>query len=553
MSIKKNTIFVIGHRNPDTDSIVAATAYAAFQNLLGHPEYVAARAGHLTPQTEYIYKKFGVPKPQYFHDMIPRAEFYMQEDIETVNEKESLWKAVSIMEKNQGAILPVVDDEGNYHCFLHYNSFAKNLLNSMNPTKKIGISTTINLIYQTLRAQLLYIEKGDQLFTGTIVCAVDDFESFKHHLDELANRDVILITGARNDVFEYALQKNVKAIIFSSGRLPKKEWTAEASKKGISVLSSPYDTSSTAMLITYSTPVSIMADRSIKPVSPNDTLRTVRPLLSESPSRALPVVDENNKVVGIISETDLSHDAKFQLALVDHNEKSQAVEGFEHYTLNAIIDHHRIGNLPTRRPITFLNMPVGSTSSIVTNLFFQRQLAIPVEIAQILLCGILSDTLILQSATTTDFDRELAEKLSDITGLDIQTLGREILHAGSRITDRSAKQIVQQDMKEYNEGKVKFTVSQIEVDHTAEILDRKAEFFGELDEQRKSHGSLFAALLVTDITRLSSQLFVSAEKSFLPVLNFPKTEDGLYFLKDVVSRKKQLIPMLTELIEKLDI
>ncbi len=553
MNIKKDTVFVIGHRNPDTDSIVAATAYARLQNLLGHPEYVPARAGHLTPQTEYIYKRFGIEKPRYFHDMVPRVEFYMQENVETVNEKESLWKAVAIMEKNQDAILPVVDDQGNYHCFLHYNSFAKKLLNSMNPTKKIGISTTINLIYQTLRAQLLYIEKGDQLFTGTIVCAVDDFESFKHHLDQHAHEDVILITGARSDVFDYALEKNVKAIIFSSGRLPKKEWTAEASKKGISVLSSPYDTSSTAMLITYSTPVSIMADRSIRPVLPSESVRLVRPLLQESPSRALPVVDENNKVVGIISESDLSRDAKFQIALVDHNEKTQAVEGVENYSLKAIIDHHRIGNMPTKRPITFMNMPVGSTASIITHLYFERQVAIPREIAQILLCGILSDTLILQSATTTDFDRELAEKLSDITGLDIQELGADILHAGSRVADRSAKQIVQQDMKEYNEGSVKFTVSQIEVDHTGEILERKDEFFNELETQRKSKGALFTALLVTDITRLSSELFVSAEKNFLSVLNFPKSDDGLYFLKDVVSRKKQLIPMLTELLEKVDL
>ena len=279
-------------------------------------------------------------------------------------------------------------------------------------------------------------------------------------------------------------------------------------------------------------------------------MKKIKPILHASPSRSLTVVDDDNKVVGMITENDLLHDALVEIALVDHNEVSQAAEGIEHYTIREIIDHHRIGTVTTRTPITFINKPVGSTSTIVANLYRESHVSIPLEIAQILLCGILSDTLILHSATTTDIDRETADYLSSITGLDVQSLGQDVLNAGSHIGARSAADVIKQDKKEYRDERNVYTVSQIEVDGTDELLARKQEFLDELEITRRSHGALFAALLVTDIARLSSLMLVSADKHFLPYITFPKQEDNVYFLKDVMSRKKQLIPLLSELIER---
>ena len=238
------------------------------------------------------------------------------------------------------------------------------------------------------------------------------------------------------------------------------------------------------------------------------------------------------------------------MILVDHNEMSQAVEGVENYRLLEVIDHHRVGNLATKYPITFINKPVGATSTLIASLFRENKISIPLEIASILLCAILTDTLILQSTTTTDIDREMAEYLSNITNLDIQSLGEEIISAGSRIGGRDASEVIRQDMKEYSEGKLVYTVSQIEVDNTNEILKRKKEFLQELEFERRSRKGLFSALLVTDIASLSSILLIEAEKDFLPFIAYPKREENVYYLKDIVSRKKQLIPMISEVVSQ---
>ncbi|MCR5724631.1 MAG: putative manganese-dependent inorganic diphosphatase [Treponema sp.] len=544
------TIYVIGHRNPDTDAIVAATAYARLQNLLGHNEYVAARAGHLTPQTEYIYNRFNMEKPVYFHDMLPKVAFYMKDRVETVSDDTSLWAAVNLMEKTNDKVLAVVDHSGCYKALLHYNAFACNILGKMNPEKKMAVSTSIALIRDTLGAQPLFETKTQDIFKGTILCAVNNFESFKKHLDEHASENVIVITGDRDDVQQYCVEKGVKAIVLTSGFLPKKELTASAASKGINVLSSPFDTSSTATLIMYSTPVSVMADSSILPVRPSDYVQKIKQPLRQSPSRSLPVIDENDKLIGIINENDLLQEANAELVLVDHNERTQAVEGSENYIIRTIIDHHRIGGVVTRYPITFVNKPVGSTSTLVAGLYRENHVSIPVDIAQILLCGILSDTLILQSATVTDIDRETAEYLSNIANIDIQELGHDILSAGSRVENRTAAQIIKQDMKEYTEGKITYTVSQVEVEGSREIMERKDEFLKELEFERRSHKALFSVLLITDIGKLNSEMLIDCNKAFLPFITFQKIDDNTYFLKDVVSRKKQLIPMLTEQLSK---
>ncbi|MDE7227118.1 MAG: putative manganese-dependent inorganic diphosphatase [Treponemataceae bacterium] len=546
----KQTVYVIGHRNPDTDSVVAAIAYARLKNLQGHAEYVAARAGHLSPQTDYILKRFNVPKSQYFHDLQPRVEFYMPEGTETVLEDKSVWSAVEKLQKNGWHSMPVVDGEGRYKALLHYSGFAKNILDILNPERQTAITTSVELIRETLDAQPLCVRDDREVFKGLVLVADDSLETFKKIFESHLSEKVIVVTGDRTDIQDYCIENGVRALVIVSSLVPTKEIIAKAEKKKIPMLLSSYDTSSTVLLTTYSSPVAIMADTDVPAVHKNDSVKKIRPILHASPSRSLTVVDDDNKVVGMITENDLLHDALVEIALVDHNEVSQAAEGIEHYTIREIIDHHRIGTVTTRTPITFINKPVGSTSTIVANLYRENHVSIPLEIAQVLLCGILSDTLILHSATTTDIDRETADYLSSITGLDVQTLGQDVLNAGSHIGARSAADVIKQDKKEYRDERNVYTVSQIEVDGTDELLARKQEFLDELEITRRSHGALFAALLVTDIARLSSLMLVSADKRFLPYITFPKQEDNVYFLKDVMSRKKQLIPLLSELIER---
>ncbi len=550
----KNTTYVFGHKNPDTDAIVSAVAFARLKQLLGESEYVAARAGKLSPQTEYIFKRFKVLPPEYIPELHPKVAYYMKdtgEGAECVDESRSLWNAASKMQKSGVSVLPVVDASGKYKSLLHYNVFARAVISILNPEHHLSISTSIKLIKETIGAQPVCLQNNpDEIQKLTIIVGAASFESFKKTLSAHRSERVVVITGNRDDIQNHCIESSVAALVLTGGKIPPKEICEKARSGKTSVLVSSFDTASTAMLISYSSPVSVMSDSSVEGVHPMDSVRKIKPLLKKSPSRSLPVISDDGMLLGIISENDLLHEPNIQVSLVDHNELSQAVEGIENYKIREIVDHHRIGSIATKYPITFINRPVGSTSTQIANLYREKHVPIPQDIAPLLLCGILSDTLILQSATTTDIDREVADYLSAITDLDINALGHDVISAGSHIGNRSVGEVISQDLKEFSEDEdgnaIKYTVSQIEVEDPDEFLARKAEFLDELEIVRRSRGCLFCALLVTDITKLSSLMLIASDAKFLPFVNFPKRDENLYYLKDVVSRKKQLIPLLTE-------
>ncbi len=542
-----NKIYIIGHKNPDTDCVVSAVAYARLKNLLGFPEYVAARAGHLNPQTSYIFEKFKVPSPVYISNLVPKVEYYMPEEYETVNENVSVWEAISRMEKTGNRVLSVVDSEGHYLSLLHYSGFAQGVLKIMNPEKRNKIATSISLIQKNLNAQPIIMEsEKDKIFKAFILVGSSSIKTFSERLKAHSSENIVAIVSDREDIQRLCIENKVKLMILTSGFSLNKDLRELAEKNGVNVIISPYTTTPTAMFIAYSTPVTAVSDKEIKGVHKNDTTAKIADILKYTQCKYLPVVDEDNKVIGIISEHDLMREPNISVIMVDHNELTQAVEDIHHYKILEVIDHHRLGTLSTKYPITFINKPVGSTATLITELYREAKISIPKDIASLLLCGILSDTLILQSATVTELDVETAQYLSDITDLDIKTLGNEILLAGSRVSGRSADEVVHQDMKEYTEGKISYTVSQIEVGNPKEILDRKQEFLNELAIERRSSKALFSCLLVTDITTLSSILLIDCDQNFLPFITFPKQEENVYFLQGVVSRKKQLVPLITE-------
>ena len=543
----EKTVYIIGHKNPDTDAVVSAVGYARLKNLLGFDEYKAARAGHLNPQTRYIFEKFGIAKPEYIPDLLPKVKYFMQDNIETVEENVSVWEAIGRMEKTENRVMPVVDKDGKYLSLLHYSGFAKGVLSILNPEKKHKFTTSIKLIQKTLNAQPIIVhEDEDKIFKASIHVGSSSDATFIKRLESHASEDIVVIASDREDIHKICIEHKVKLLITTSGCVINKELRELAEKNGVSVIVSPYSTSPTSMLIAYSMPVSAMGDTEIHTVHINDTVAKIKDILKDAHCKYLPVIDEENRVIGMISEHDLLKEPNIEVILVDHNELSQAVEGIEHYTIREVIDHHRIGAIPTKNPITFINRPVGSTSTQIAVLYKENKIPIPKDVASLLLCGILSDTLILQSGTTTEQDKEIAEYLSDITDLDIKQLGNEILLAGSNISGRNAGELIRQDMKEYTEGKISYTASQIEVGNPKEILERKADFMAELEIERRSHKALFSCLLVTDITKLSSVLLMDCDPKFTEFITFPKQEENVYYLQGVVSRKKQLIPLLTE-------
>ena len=545
----KKSVYIFGHRNPDTDSVVSAAAYACLKHSLGKTECIAVRAGKISPQTEYIFNRFKVPVPHYVPDMIPKVSYYMNPGPKPVSGDISLWKAIEKMEKTNTGVLPVVNADGTYSSLLHYNAFAQNILRIMNPQTAMVFSTSIRLITETLSAQQVLAFNTEELFKCAILAVADSFETFKKTLALHTPENAVIVSADRHDIQEYCIESGVRVLVLSSGTVLEKDLRQKAEKKNVSVLISPFRSAETAMLIMCSAPVSAMADSKIQPVNVSDPIPKIRPLLYESVNRALPVIDDNRKLVGIITENDLLRDANVDIILVDHNELTHAVEGIENYTIREIIDHHRLGHLTTRNPIMFINRPVGATSTIIVSLYRQNQIPIQKEIASILLCAIIADTMALQSVTTTDEDRKTAEYLSNITDLNIQQLGKDIFTATSKIGDRSAYEVVHQDIKEYTEGGNVFTVSQIEVDTPAEIMSRKHEYLNELEVECRTRKALFSAMMVTDITKLTSLLLITGKSSFLQNIGFPRQEEGVYLLNDILSRKKQLLPLLLELVE----
>jgi manganese-dependent inorganic pyrophosphatase len=550
-------IYIIGHRNPDTDSVVSAAAYARLKQAQGQANCVAARAGNLSPQTEYIFNRFKAPVPEYLPDLIPKTAYYLSDPPATIDEDVSLWAALERMQKESLRVIAIVDHQGIYRSMLHYRGFANYIISHINPNKKSYFPVSINHLVSTLRAQPITVFNAEEVKKSPIVVAGSYNDYFRRHLEEESPTDALVIMGDRWDLQRFCIERKVRALILTNGHTLDRDLAALAETNGVSVITCPFDTSSTAMLIIYSAPVSAMGDDTVPLVRLNDPVRKIRDPLSKAPSRCLPVGDAEGRVAGLIFEGDLIKEPNIEVIMVDHNEPNQSIEGIENYRIREVIDHHRLGNLSTKYPITFINKVVGATCTIIANLYREAHVPMEKEIASILLCGILSDTLSLHSATTTDTDRNTAEYLSSVTGLDILELGHDLQTEANRINTRPANELVAMDMKEYAEQGAEFSVSQVETDTPDALITRREEILGELEKTCLSRKYLFAALLVTDVTALDSLLFVAGEKSFVTQINFPQKDGaapsgntGVYVMKDVVSRKKQLIPLLSELVEK---
>jgi manganese-dependent inorganic pyrophosphatase len=546
----KKQVYIIGHRNPDTDSVVSAAAYARLKQAQGQGNYIAARAGNLSPQTEYIFNRFKAPVPQHLPDLIPKAAYYLSDPPATIPEDVSLWDALERMQNESLRVLPIVDKEGKYKSMLHYRGFADYIISHINPHRKSYFPVSINHLVSALRAQPITVFDEETVKQSPIVVAGSYNDYFKQHLEEASPQDSLVVMGDRWDLQKFCIERKVRALVLTNGHTLDRELAALAERNRVSVITSPFDTSSTAMLIIYSAPVGAMGDDTVPLVRLNDPVWKIRGPLSRAPSRCLPVGDNEGRVAGLIFEGDLIKEPNIEVIMVDHNEPGQAVEGIENYHIQEVIDHHRLGNLSTKYPITFINKVVGATCTIIANLYREAHVPMEKDIASILLCGILADTLSLHSATATDTDRNTAEYLASITGLDMAQLGQDLQTEANRINALPAEELIAMDMKEYTEGGTEFSISQIETGRPEDLVARRAEILGELEKIARSGKRLFSALLVTDVGSLNSLFFVHGSERFIAQINFPQRDIGVYEMKDVVSRKKQLLPLILELVEK---
>jgi manganese-dependent inorganic pyrophosphatase len=359
------------------------------------------------------------------------------------------------------------------------------------------------------------------------------------------------VVGDRWDIQNLAIRERVRMMIVTGGLKIEPKTVEAARRNQVSLITSPHDTATTVALCRASIAVRHVLNEEFLTLSQDAHLSEVRAMATASGFAAFPVVDAQQRTVGILSKTDFLKKVERRLILVDHNELSQAVQGAHEVEILEIIDHHRIGSLTTSQPILFRNEPVGSTSTIVADSFFRHGVELPPHIAGLLLAGLVSDTLNLTSPTTTSVDKMVLEKLETISGVNARQFTEKLFASGSLLTHKPAPQAITTDCKEYEENGVRFSVAQIEEIGFDQFRKRKAELLEALAAYRTSRRYLFATLLVTDVNTQCSLLVIAANDDFLSKIDYPRLELGVYELQNIVSRKKQLLPYLTHCLKQL--
>jgi manganese-dependent inorganic pyrophosphatase len=542
-------ILVIGHKNPDTDAICSAIGYAEFKRRTGMAEAVAARCGDTNDRIDFVLKTFGMAAPKFIADVSPKISDVMQRKILSVRPDSTAAEALRLMDEKNLRLLPVLDAEQKCRGLLSLFKLSKFLFPAVNRSaggqqNSREVVSSLSGLAKTLDGQLAVGFDSEREEELILMIGAMGLESFASRLEKFPEK-LCVVVGDRWDIQNVAIREGVRVLIVTGGIGVEPKTIEAAQKNNVSVITSPHDTATTASLCRAAVAVRHVLNEEFLCFRENAPLAAVREEATSSGYLAFPVLDGAGQTVGILSKTDFLKTVTRKLILVDHNELSQAVQGADEVEIIEIIDHHRIGALATQQPILFRNEPVGSTSTIVADCFFRSQVELPRAIAGLLLAGLVSDTLNLTSPTTTPRDAEILKKLEQLSDVNAREFTEKLFASGSLLTLKPAPQAITTDCKEYAENGSKFSVAQIEEIGFEQFWKRKDELLAALEVYRDKRTYHFSALLVTDVTTQSSLLLVVGEEKFIKRIDYPRLEPGIYELRDVVSRKKQLLPYLT--------
>ena len=539
----EKTVLVIGHRNPDTDSVCSAIAYAYLKQQLGL-NAVPARAGKINPETQFVLEHFGVPVPKLVDDLYPRLSDIRLAQPPTVGPDASLRDVGRLFVEHEGLkSVPVLDQENNIVGIITVGDLAKRYYNELSIQDLDDGETDYRSIVHTLDGQLIC---GDltHTFNGKIKIGASEPETLS---TAIKNGDLVII-GDRVEAQLAVLEAGAAGLILTRDT----EITPALRYKAV-VISTPYDTYTTARLINQSIQVRLVMTKNLVTLKTTDLLSDVREKMLAAKFVSYPVL-ERGKYVGMMDRGMMLVPDRQEVILVDHNERSQAVEGIEEAHLLEIIDHHRLGGLTTGAPIFIRQEPVGSTATIVANLTWHRGIELPPALAGILFAAIVSDTLYFRSPTATLFDQDTAKRLAEQAGIeDAEAFAMEVLRHGSAIGTMPVQDIVRNDIKEFDFGEHRITVSQINIMDRQQALERLGELQKALNEFRKQEGYDLSLLMVTDILGEATDLLAAGSPQTQLVHAFGEAAaEGCYHLPGVLSRKKQIIPPLTEAFRKQD-
>ena len=548
----KERIYITGHKNPDSDSICAALAYAEYKNGNGDVNAIPVRLGPINRETKYILEYFGVEAPILLETVRLSVEDLDFDKVAPVSPDISLRMALELMKKNSLNSLPVIDENEQLCGVVTISDIISSYIDVWDNGFLGKSGTTIDNIIDTLSAKPIVIPSKMRSLNGRILVLAMEPETAARFLEV----NDIVICGNRKDVQEIAINSNVSLMIVTGNVDIDEDIIKLAEDKGVTLISTPHDTFTTSRLITQSIPISfVMTRENLVSFTLDDLVDNVKEKMSQTRYRSYPVIDDdnNNKVVGLISRYHLISSMKKKVILVDHNERSQSVDGLEECEILEIIDHHRVADVFTGNPIYFRNEPVGSTSTIIASIMFENGRRPSKKMAGILAAAIISDTLLFKSPTSTNTDKIMLDRLARIEDLDVEKFAMDMFKAGTSLVDKTPEEILNQDFKVFTINENKVGIAQVYTMDLESLKDLKADLLSAMEERRIKDGYSSFILMLTDIFNEASEMVVVGENKELIANAFGKNlENNSFYAPGVLSRKKQVVPPITTAITNME-
>ena len=537
-------VVVIGHRNPDTDSICSAIAYAELKNKTSDLVCEARRAGKMNQETEFVLKKFGVTPPRMCTDVNPKIRDVDYRQIPGISGSTSLRKAWEIMRDQKIDTLPVTSEDNELQGVITVKDIATANMDLFDTSILAKSRTSYRNILETLGATMVVGSEDAECTTGHIRIGTATPEMLESSMEK---GDIVILTN-RYESQLCAIEKEASLIIICNGAKVGRTIQHIAAETGVAIMSAPCDTYAAAKLISQCAPISYYMTRDdIMKFTLVTPVADVTRVMAKVRHRYFPILDADGKYCGMISRRNIINLRKRRIILVDHNEATQAVEGFEQAEILEIIDHHRIGSLETSGPVYFRNQPVGCTATIITQMYDENGMEIPPQIAGLLLAAILSDTLVFRSPTCTPLDEALAKRLAKIAGVDIDEFASEMFEAGEKLDGKTAEEVFLQDFKVFMCGDIRFGVAQGSYMTRKNLTAAEALLKPYLEEARNKQNVEDIYMLLTDVPKEESVVICDGRYAagvLTDGFEIQPAADGSWTLPGVVSRKKQFIPAL---------
>jgi manganese-dependent inorganic pyrophosphatase len=546
------TVYVFGHRNPDTDAICSAIAYANLLKATTRPDAVAASCGPANARTEFALKKAGLSPPRIIMDVRPEVEDVCRRDVITAYEDEVFFEVYQRMTQQKLREIPIMSHAGNLVGLLSLLDLLELVFHAddHDPIRSRQVHSSLAKICAAVGGTFQNEVDAERREKVLVMVGAMSAGGFTERLHRFPADQLLVVSGDRPTIHLSALEHGVRGLVVTGGFELSPGLRKLAEVNGVAVIYSPHDTATTVLRIKSARSIESAIKTTFVPVAAKQLAEDARHAIQRADQFIYPVLDDEGHMMGVLSKSDLVNPPKMQLVLVDHNELGQAVAGAEDAEIIEVLDHHRLGgSLRSAQPIRFINEPVGSTCTLVARQFRLAGITPEPGIALCMAAGIISDTLFLRSPTATDIDREVLEWLQPLCKYDLESFAKEFFEIGSALRTCTPSQVVREDCKEFTEHRYRFSISQIEEIGFDLFWKRKEELREALEELTRSRELDFSALLVTDIATNGSLLLMSREPPSWEEINYPRVDRHLYELAGIVSRKKQLLPLIARILD----